>query len=76
MSEEVGVTIVNLGFFCPTMRLKYELFEGFQRDTWHCNLTLTVLKPLYINTFRINQQALNNQSLKKEEGRRKRDKDY
>ncbi|NET26852.1 hypothetical protein [Okeania sp. SIO1I7] len=22
-SEEVGVTIVNLGFFCPTMRLKY-----------------------------------------------------
>ncbi|NEN93638.1 MAG: hypothetical protein F6K48_34110 [Okeania sp. SIO3H1] len=23
MSEEVGVTIVNLGFFCPTMRLKY-----------------------------------------------------
>ncbi|WP_161564918.1 MULTISPECIES: hypothetical protein [Okeania] len=23
MSEEVGVRIVNLGFFCPTMSLKY-----------------------------------------------------
>ncbi|NET29415.1 hypothetical protein [Okeania sp. SIO1I7] len=23
MIEEVGVTIVNLGFFCPTMSLKY-----------------------------------------------------
>ncbi|NEN87754.1 MAG: hypothetical protein F6K48_02000 [Okeania sp. SIO3H1] len=25
-SEEVGVTIVNLGFFCPTMSLKYAPF--------------------------------------------------
>ncbi|NET76241.1 MULTISPECIES: hypothetical protein [Okeania] len=26
MSEEIGARIVNLGFFCPTMRLKYAPF--------------------------------------------------